>query len=92
MSVSSDCDVECTVIISYSINSWFSLPQGVKLLSVEENKKAKEGTPFSWWIKWDTLHWYDTEGVEHEEEGSAAGMNGFDFKRYDEGSEVVEYK
>lgn len=91
MSVS-DSDVECCVIVSYSITSWFSLPQGVKLLSVDDNKKAKEGTPFSWWIKYDTLHWYDADGVEQEEEGSAAGYNGFDFKRYNEGSERIEYK
>lgn len=93
MSISdSDCDVECCVIISYSINSKFDMPQGVKLLSVEDNNKAKEGTPFSWWIKWDTLHWYDADGDEQTVEGSAAGCNGFDFKRYDEGSEVIEYK
>ncbi len=62
------------------------LPRGVKLLNLEDNKKAMDGTPFSWWIKWDTLHWYDADGAEQEVEGDASQ---YDYKRPQESSVEV---
>jgi hypothetical protein len=44
-------------------SSDFVLPKGIKLLSKEVNDKIKtDGVPFSWWIKWDTLHYFDANG------------------------------
>jgi hypothetical protein len=82
----------CNVIITYTFNSWFELPAGIKLLSVAENKLAKNGTPFSWYIIYDTLHWFDESGKEDTVKGSATGFNGFNFKRYDEDTERIEYE
>lgn len=57
--------VSCT----YTVSAGYEVPPHIKLLSIEENKKAKKGTPFSWRIKWDKLHYYDAEGKKHKVDG-----------------------
>jgi hypothetical protein len=49
----------------YTCRGVFTLPNGVTLLSVEDNRNADETTPFSWWIRYDELHWIDKDGVQH---------------------------
>jgi hypothetical protein len=44
------------VIVNYRFNSKFKIPIGVRLLSDEENNEDK---PFSWWVKYDILYYYD---------------------------------
>ena len=51
---------------SYVQDVSFTLPSGVKLLSHEEKEPD---VPFSWWIRWNTLHWLDKDLVEHEVDG-----------------------
>lgn len=74
--------------VSYTNYCTFNLPEGVHLLKPSENNKAKykkEIVPFSWWIKWATLHYIDADGSECEVEGdSSDGQN----KYHDEGSEI----
>jgi hypothetical protein len=73
-----------TIIARYSVSSEWKIPKELKLLSEEENKKAKGNIPFSWWIKWDTLHYYDADGVEQELEAEYQASEHTDFKRPDE--------
>ena len=56
------------ILATYHVQSSFSIPDNLKLLSNEENDKVEKGInhPFSWWIKYDTLHYYDKDGEEHE--------------------------
>lgn len=73
-----------TLEVSYISYATFALPKGVVLLKPSENKAAKEGTPFTWWIKWKTLHYYDAKGVEQEIEGDDCSEG---FKWHSVGSE-----
>ena len=74
-------DAECYVEATYHVYSHFRLPQGVTLYDHETNiamvKKHGEGHPFTWWVKWDTLHYYDKDGVEQEVENDLAGQGEF---------------
>ena len=45
--------------------AYFVIPKGVTLLSSQDNKSAKENTPWSWWTRWGELHYIDDEGHEH---------------------------
>lgn len=74
--------------VSYNVYCTFTLPEGVHLLKPTENNKAKyvkEVVPFSWWIKWETLHYIDADGTECEVEGEMS--EGWS-KYHNEGSEV----
>jgi hypothetical protein len=76
-----------TVECKYTVYGSYSLPKSVKLLSVEENKKKENwGKPFSWYIIWDTLHYFDAEGKEHTVDG---GGEQYDWKRPDDDSEAI---
>ena len=54
--------------VSYSgPESTYIIPKDLPLLSKEDNDKAcrtASVVPFSWWIKWDTFHYYDKDGNE----------------------------
>ena len=55
-----------TVIRAYyaPIYCEFVVPKGLKMLSVKENDKVtEEGTPFSWYVKWNKLYYFDAEGT-----------------------------
>jgi len=64
--------IESTAEEALSITVWwrcsekFTLPVGVKLLSPRGNQLAHSGDPFTWYVRWDTLHYYDKDGAEHE--------------------------
>jgi hypothetical protein len=78
-----------TVQCKYTVYGSYSLPKSVKLLSVEENKKVgDEDKPFSWYIKWDTLHYFDAEGKKHTVIGRESDCD--DWKHPNENSEVIE--
>ena len=79
-----------TVRCTYTIYASYSLPKSVKLLSVEENNNLgfDEVKPFSWYIKWDTLHYFDAEGKEHTVRGGEPDTD--DWKRPNENSEVID--
>ena len=55
--------IECTY---YAPVTRFVLPHGLKLMTDEECQLAPEKAPFSWWVRWDTLHYYDENGDIHE--------------------------
>ena len=69
------------VIARYASYYEFKLPRGVTLLNEEENNKAEDKTPFSWWIKWNVLNYYDKNGQLQRIE---AGDEECDMKRPDE--------
>lgn len=50
-----------TIIAHYRVSSEFQVPKSIPLLSVEDNEGNVLGkkTPWSWWIKYDTLYYYD---------------------------------
>lgn len=50
------------VLAFRSVEIMFKIPKGVKLMTWKESKAAPENTPFSWWIKWDVLHYIDADG------------------------------
>jgi hypothetical protein len=70
--------------VRYESYGIFDLPEGVILLKPSANRAASEGTPFSWWIKWKVLHYYDKNG-ELQEVEARDGCS--DFKRHIECSE-----
>lgn len=72
-----------TLEVRYEAYGIFDLPEGVILLKPSVNDAATEGTPFSWWIKWKTLHYYDKNGELQDVESRDA----CDFKRHVECSE-----
>ena len=78
-----------TIIASYTVSSEWKIPKDIKLLSEEENKKAKGNIPFSWWIKYDTLYYIDEDGEEQELEAEYKASES-DFKRPDEVTEEDE--
>lgn len=48
---------------SYTSYSVFKISSKIPLLSVKENNLADhETTPWSWWVKWDTLYYRDASG------------------------------
>ena len=67
-------DAQYFVEAKYNTYSRFELPEGVTLYSHKKNleitKKHGEGHPFTWYVNADTLHWYDKDGEEHEEENT----------------------
>lgn len=48
--------LQTEVTVEYHFYSKFKLPIGVRLLCDKENTENK---PFSWWIKYDILSYYD---------------------------------
>jgi hypothetical protein len=50
----------------YSTFTQFRIPSRIPLLSAEENfkieDKNEEKIPWSWWIRWDKLYYYDASG------------------------------
>ena len=57
-----------TLVVDYCVSSEFKIPRSIPLLSVEDNKKccdSNDTTPWSWWIKYDTLYYYDNNKVVH---------------------------
>ena len=56
-----------TLYVEYCYTSIFKISSKIPLLTVEENNKVEENNikPWSWWIKWDTLHYIDDKGEEH---------------------------
>ena len=66
------------LIANYITSIQFQVPSKLKLLSVEENDKVKEfGTPYSWYIRWGVLHYFDADGKEQELNGDES----CDYKR-----------
>ncbi len=62
-----------SLIASYTSYTRFDIPDGVKLLPIHKN--SDKPVPFGWWIKWDTLHYWDKdlnviriEGIKSEED------------------------
>jgi hypothetical protein len=63
------------ILADYLLTSTFRVPKGVPLLEENENICDKA---WSWWIKWDTLHYIDDKGVEHTIEAyCSASDDGF---------------
>ena len=67
------------LVADYIMSSGFKIPSNVPLLSTEENDKAPEKTPWSWWVKWDKLHYYNDKGEICEIEPDYSASD-FDFK------------
>ena len=55
------------ITASYTAYIDFKIPKGLPLLSMEENKQIGEmGIPFSWYIRWGSLYYFDADGKEQE--------------------------
>ena len=57
------------IYANYSSFDTFKVPKSIPLLSVEENDKVMDDInpiPWSWWIKWGVLYYYDAEGKQHQ--------------------------
>ena len=67
------------ILADYHLTSTFRVPKGVPLLEESENICDKA---WSWWIKWDTLHYIDAEGDEHTIDAYHSASHS-DFKRPD---------
>ena len=51
---------------NYSMCSTWELPVGLTLLTEEEMEKLQnKEVPFSWWIRWNELHYYDADMKHH---------------------------
>lgn len=77
-------DAKYRVMAYYGASRYFNLPKGLTLYEPYVNDTIRaEGVPFSWWIKWDVLYYYDKNGVMCEIEGSEIEMSD-DCKRPDQ--------
>jgi hypothetical protein len=49
------------LVAKYTVSTDFKVPPHIPLLSVEENPGCVIGekVPWSWWVKYDTLYYYD---------------------------------
>ena len=47
----------------------FDIPKGLPLLSVDDAEFCKYGTPWSWFVRYGTLHYFDADRKEHKIEG-----------------------
>ena len=81
-----------TLAVDYNCDSIFKISSKIPLLSVEDNKNCTGVTkvPWSWWVKWDRLHYYDIKGNEKIIEPYSSGSMMRDFKYPIEGSETFE--
>ena len=66
---------------TYKTYIQFTIPSDVPLLSPDENDKVDFKTPWSWYIHWGTLHYFDESLVEYEIESDFEGEP--DYKRPD---------
>jgi len=79
-----------TLVVDYCYSSGFKIPSKIPLLSVEENKKAKWQTPWSWYVKYDRLHYFDKKGERNVIEPDYSATDGPDFKYPVSDSEVFD--
>ena len=78
------------VIAEYKCYAVFKIPKDITLLSVDENNKVgEENVPFSWWIKYDTLYYYDSNCKVVKIECDNYASDSHDYKRPD-GVEIDE--
>jgi protein MAK16 len=83
-------------IITASFTSYvdFIIPKNLPLLSVDDNEAVtEENVPFSWWVKWGTLHYYDADGEVHDiqlNSESNGGKRPNDFEDEDDGEEYED--
>lgn len=76
--------------VDFTVYCLFKIPEGIHLLNPNDNTKAidsKQIVPFSWWIKWRTLHYIDADGKECEIKGDLSDER---FKYHDQGSEIFK--
>lgn len=53
------------LVLNYSISRLIRVP--VELAKkLRENENTKYGLPYSWFVKWATLYYFDEDGNEHE--------------------------
>ena len=72
----------------YIVYSDWCIPKSIPLLPESENENNK---PWSWWIKYDTLHYLDDKLEEHTLEPDCAASRGdFDYKRPDEEEDTTD--
>ena len=55
-----------TISLAVKLYAQVTIPSNIKLLSIEENEKANEGTPGAWYFRWGNLYYNDEHGVEQE--------------------------
>jgi hypothetical protein len=67
------------IIARYVIHSYFDIPPTLPLLTPEENAEAEYEQPWSWWIKYDVLNYYDADGKEHKIQGNADQPDNFKY-------------
>jgi hypothetical protein len=49
------------IMVNYNVYGEFMIPKNIPLLSSDDNVP---GLPFSWYVKWNTLHYLDADGNE----------------------------
>ena len=65
----------------YSTYIEFKIPSNIPLLSREQNELAKFKTPWSWYVSWGTLYYFNAKGQERSIESHLEGEP--DYKRPD---------
>lgn len=59
------------ITVSYAAYAQFKISSKIPLLSVEENGAITgENIPYSWWIRYDILYYYDENGKINEIEAN----------------------
>lgn len=54
------------IIATFVGSSHFKVPEGVPLLSKEENDKVDGPVAWSWYVRWNRLHYLDADLKEHK--------------------------
>jgi hypothetical protein len=80
-----------TITAVYKLTDVFHVPASIPLLSKEENDKVRYvSKPWSWFIKFQTLVYYDADLKEHEIEPYDKADGQPDYKHWDEIEEGCE--
>ena len=53
-----------TISASYEVSVDFVIPKNVRLLDFNDSNNCN-GNPFSWYFRWNALHYFDAKGVQH---------------------------
>jgi hypothetical protein len=75
--------------VSYTVTSMFKIPKKLNLLPVYENFAAPGGTVGSWFVKYNVLHYVDSDG-EWKQLHPKIPVEEDDYKRPDSYEDSVE--
>ena len=77
-----------TISASYTAYIDFVIPKDIPLMKFDD-KNNKNGVPWSWYVSWGTIHYFDADGKEKEIERNSESHDDIKYAKpdYDEDDE-----